>query len=154
MKNEKGVLYHECNRELRHTLRAHHAICDGRVRSLGIHPSQHMLLMHLSLREEIASQKELAEHMHISPAALAVSLGKLESGGYIAKEVSGSDSRVKTLAITEKGRALVSDSKCIFDRIDREMFAGVSDEEASLFWDVLKRLHKNLDRMKENEEQK
>lgn len=154
MKNEKGDFYRACTRELRHTLRAHHAICDGRVRGLGIHPSQHMLLMHLSMSEEIRSQKELAEHMQISPAALAVSLGKLEAGGYIAKEISGSDGRVKTLAITEKGRALVAESKCIFDRLDRAMFSGISDAESAVFRDVLQRIRQNLERIKETEEEK
>ena len=75
----------------------------------------------MSFMTEIGSQKELAEHLGISPAALAVSLGKLEAGEYVAKEVSDSDSRVKTITITEKGRALVADSKRIFDGIDDEM---------------------------------
>ena len=154
MTKNDTTLYRSCNRELRHTLRVHHAICDKRVRDLGIHPSQHMLLMHLSAMREIDSQKELAAHMGISPAALAVSLGKLEAGGYIEKEISAADGRVKTLAITEKGRALVADSKRIFDGIDREMFEGISDTEASAFFEVLKRIHQNLDRMKENEERK
>ena len=154
MKNEKKDLYRLANREMRHVMRTHHAICDGRARGLGVHPSQHMLLMHLSTMEEIGSQRELAEHMGISPAALAVSLGKLESGGYIAKEVSSYDCRVKTLAITEKGRALVAESKTIFDGIDREMFAGISEDEARAFFEVLRRLHQNLDRMKEKEEKK
>ena len=154
MKNEEKDLFRSTNREMRHVMRAHHAICDGRVRDLGVHPSQHMLLMHLSTMEEIGSQKELAAHMGISPAALAVSLGKLESGGYITKEISGHDCRVRTLAITEKGRALVAESKSVFDGIDREMFAGIAEDEALAFFAVLTRLHQNLDRMKEKEEKK
>ena len=151
MKDANTELFRTCNRELRHTLRVHHAICESRVRDLGIHPAQHMLLMHLSMRE-IGSQRELAAHMGISPAALAVSLGKLEAGGYVEKEISGSDSRVKTLAITEKGRALVADSKCIFDDIDRQMFKGISDEETATLLGLLQRLRKNLDGMKGEEE--
>ena len=151
MEQNKGKLFREFHRELRHMLRVHHAVCDSRVKALGIHPSQHMLLMHLSEREEIASQKELAEHMHISPAALAVSLGKLEMGGYIEKETSESDSRVNTLTITEKGRALVHKSKSIFDEIDTVTFQGISDEELSRFIQTLKAMHTNLNNMKETE---
>jgi len=149
---EKGTLYRTFNRELRHMLRVHHTVCDSRVKALGIHPSQHMLLMHLAEKKEIASQRELAEHMHISPAALAVSLGKLEAGGYIERETSESDSRVNVLAITEKGRALVCASKRIFDGIDAETFAGISSEELLGFTETLKKMHANLNNMKEKEE--
>ncbi len=148
---EKETLFHTFNRELRHMLRTHHAICDGRVKALGIHPAQHMLLMHLSHRGEIGSQKELAAHMHISPAALAVCLGKLEAAGYIEKQTSTADSRVKALTITEKGQALVKDSKNIFDGIDAKMFEGIQDEELSACIRTLGKMHENLSQMKESE---
>ena len=151
---QREKLYHTFNRELRHMLRTHHAVCDGKVKALGIHPAQHMLLMHLAKKGEIGSQKELAEHMHISPAALAVSLGKLEMAGYIAKDVSDADSRVKTLAITPKGSSLVADSKSVFDSIDAVMFAGISEEELQSCVALLQRMQNNLLNMKESEEQK
>ncbi len=154
MEKKKSNLYRSFNRELRHMLRVHHAVCDSRVKSLGIHPSQHMLLMHLAEKKEISSQKALAEHMRISPAALAVSLGKLEAGGYIEKETSESDSRVNTLTITEKGRALMRDSKRIFDGIDDEMFCGISDDALLSLIETLKTMHANLNNMKEKEEAK
>lgn len=154
MPTEKEPLYHNFHRELRHMLRVHHAVCESRVKALGIHPAQHMLLMHLAEKSEISSQKELAEHMHISPAALAVSLGKLEAGGYIEKEVSECDNRVKTLSITAKGRAMVADSKRIFDGIDAKTFDGVPDEMLAAFIDILGKMHTNLMNMKEGEEAK
>ncbi len=154
MRTEKDTLYHAFHRELRHMLRVHHAVCESRVKALGIHPAQHMLLMHLAEKSEISSQKELAEHMHISPAALAVSLGKLEAGGYIEKEISECDSRVKTLSITEKGRAMVLDSKRIFDGIDAETFKDIPNEALSAFVDVLQTMQANLTNMKEGEERK
>ena len=151
---QKEKLYHTFNRELRHMLRTHHAVCDGKVKALGIHPAQHMLLMHLSKNGEIGSQKELAAHMHISPAALAVSLGKLEAAGYVAKDVSSADSRVKKLTITPKGASLVADSKAVFDSIDAVMFSGISEEELCGFVALMQRMQSNLSNMKESEEEK
>ena len=153
MNKEKDALFRAFHRELRHMLRIHHAVCDSKIKAFGIHPSQHMLLMHLAEKKEIASQKELAEHMHISPAALAVSLGKLEAGDYIEKETSPSDSRVNTLTITEKGRALVCDSKRIFDGIDAEMFRGIPLDALLTLIETLKAMHANLNNMKEKEEE-
>lgn len=151
MEDYKVSLCRECNRELRHMLRIHHTVCDSRVKALGIHPSQHMLLMHLSEKKEISSQKALAEHMRISPAALAVSLGKLEASGYIEKEASETDNRVNTLTITEKGRALVLESKRIFDELDAETFGGISAEEMTALIATLKKMYANLNNMKESE---
>ena len=148
----KETVYQSFHRELRHMLRVHHAVCDSRVKALGIHPAQHMLLFHLACKKEIRSQKELAAHMRISPAALAVSLGKLEAAGYIEKETSESDSRVKSLAITDKGRAMLAESKEMFDGIDRATFAGITDEELLTFAAILKKMRENLIAIKEGEE--
>ena len=149
----KETAYQSFHRELRHMLRIHHAVCDGRVKALGIHPAQHMLLFHLACKKEIHSQKELAAHMRISPAALAVSLGKLEAAGYIEKETSERDNRVKSLAITEKGRAMLEESKEMFDGIDCATFAGIGDDELIAFTATLKKMRENLETLKEGEEE-
>ena len=151
---EKETLYQTFNRELRHMLRTHHAVCDSRVKSLGLHPAQHMLLMHLACRREISSQRELAQHMHISPAALTVSLGKLEAAGYIKREVSAADGRVNAISITEKGRVLLDESKCVFEAIDAGMFEDISDEDVATVTRILRKMHDNLMNMKEGEEER
>ena len=79
----------------------------------GIHQKQHITLMHLSRNEDI-SQKQLAEHFKVSPAAVAVSLKKLESKGLISRQCSSDDSRRNALKITEKGRAMVNETHKIF----------------------------------------
>ena len=150
---EKETLYQAFNRELRHMMRTHHAVCDSRVKALGLHPAQHMLLMHLACRKEIGSQRELAEHMHISPAALTVSLGKLEAARYIKREACVSDCRVNAISITEKGRVLLEGSRTVFDGIDAGMFAGIDDGEIAAVIRVLHKMHDNLNSMKESEEE-
>ena len=151
---EKESVYQRFHRELRHMLRTHHAVCDRRARVFGLHPAQHSLLFHLAHRGEYTSQKELAEHMHISPAALTVSLGKLEAAGYITKEASASDSRANIPEITEKGKKLLSESKELFDSLDREMFAGIEEEALVPLIDLLAQMTGNLINMKEGEENK
>lgn len=151
---DKENAYQSFHRELRHMLHTHHAVCDSRTRVLGLHPAQHRLLFHLANRREFASQKELAEHMHISPAALTVSLGKLEAAGYITKETSAADSRANIPEITEKGKRLLADSKELFDKIDAEMFAGIDEEALAPIITLLTKMNANLTNMKEGEENK
>ena len=70
-------------------MRRHHACIERRVADLDIHHSQHRLLLHLARFESIPSQKEIAETMGISPAAVAATLKRLEREGYIARSVPG-----------------------------------------------------------------
>ena len=61
------------------TDRLHRKAFEGLVSRLGIHRSQHIMLMHLA-KDEGTSQKALAEHLQISDAAVAVTIKKLEAG--------------------------------------------------------------------------
>lgn len=147
-------IYHRFHGELKRMLCVHHAICDKRVKTLGLHPAQHRLLFHLARKKELTTQRELAEHLGISPAALTVSLGKLETAGYITKEVSSADGRANTPEITEKGRRLLEDSKKIFDSVDDGMFAGIGEDTLESLVAVIARMHENLLSMKEGSEEK
>ena len=113
----------------------------------GIHQKQHITLMHLSKNENI-SQKQLAEHFHISPAAVAVSLKKLESKGLISRASSSDDSRCNTIKITEAGRAMINETRKIFTDIDYAMFDGLSEGEIEELNNCLNKMHSNLKKAK------
>lgn len=139
------------NREVIHLARLHHKICERRLEDLPIHRSQHMLLMHLAKTKEPPSQKELAAHLEISPAAVAVSLKKLEAEGYIARSATEDDSRVNEITITDKGRKIITESRLIFDGIDSEMFAGISEEAILTCTETLCRVNANIKALLEQE---
>ena len=60
-------------RKLVVTCRLHKRIVERETNQLGLHGSQHHLLMHLANHETV-SQKELASQLKVSPASVAVSL--------------------------------------------------------------------------------
>ena len=60
----------------------------------GLHRAQHRMLMTLS-DCPVTSQVELANILEVSAATVAVSLKKLEKGGYIQKTQQEQDSRVR-----------------------------------------------------------
>ena len=67
-------------------MRRHHAHVERCIGALGIHHGQHRMLMHLARHEgELPSQKELAEIMGVSPAAVTTTLKRLEKEGYISR---------------------------------------------------------------------
>lgn len=52
------------------TDRMHKSMIDSRVKEIGIHRTQHRILMHLARCDKLPSQKELAERLDITPAAV------------------------------------------------------------------------------------
>lgn len=138
-------------RELRHIIRSiactdrmHHCCIEKRIQQLGIHRSQHMILMYLAHHEQVPSQKELAKVFNVSTAAIANTMKSLEKSGYICRVVDKEDTRKNIVNITEKGRSIVESSKIEFDAVDKEMFKGVTEEQLKVFCEVLDICKSNL----------
>ena len=128
---------------LLHTGRLHKTLIDSRVKDIGIHQTQHRILMHLAKHEKTPSQKELAEHLDITPAAVTLAIKQIELDGYI-KRTQGKDTRFYEIEITEKGREMVELTKALFSEADAGMFAGFSDEELDRFMEYMERLQGNI----------
>lgn len=109
--------------------RFHRNIFEKMNSAFGIHRSQHRLLMYISRKDTCASQKDIAEHFDISPAAVAVSLRKLEDGGYITRESLEHDNRFNRITLTEKGKTIVEKSQNFFAQSDFAMFKDFSEED-------------------------
>ena len=105
-----------------HIGRMQHRIIEARVRRLGIHPSQHILLMHLSQMGRFPSQAQIAQELDVSPASVARTLKSLEANGYIERCGSDVDGRRNEIAITAKGEEMVRRSREIFDRLEAATF--------------------------------
>lgn len=113
--------------------RRHKRLLRKFVSELGICHSQHRLLMHLHRMECAPSQTELAHTFEVSTAAIAVSLKKLETGGYIRRCAAVEDSRYNEIAITDKGEELIRQTESIFTSADVAMFSDFSAEELESF---------------------
>ena len=123
----------------------HKCLIASRVRDIGIHRTQHRILMHLVRHEHLRSQKALAEHLDITPAAVTGALKKIESDGYIEREL-GEDNRYNEIRITEKGRALVARTREIFSSTDVALFDGFTGEELEVYVSCLEKLENNIKR--------
>ena len=71
-------------------------------------------------------------------------LKKLERDGYITRAAHPEDNRYNTIRVTEKGLAIVKKSCESFDRIDRAMFDGLTEEELAVYERLLDKLQSNL----------
>ena len=104
------------------------------------------MLMHVSCEKNVMSQKELAEHLKISPAAVATTLKKLETDGYIerTKSKSCSDGRANEITVTERGRRAAEETEKYFRFVDSSALNGFSDEEIETLLRLLDKMQNNL----------
>lgn len=133
-----------------HIGRMQHRIIEARVRRLGIHPSQHILLMHLSQMGRFPSQTQIAQELDVSPASVARTLKSLEANGYIERCGSDVDGRRNEIAITAKGEEMVRRSREIFDRLEAATFENFSDAELDCLEALLGKVMANLRRMEQD----
>lgn len=123
--------------------RLHRTVLERQLNRTGVYRSQHQLLMYIADNPN-ASQKEIAQLNRVSPATVAVSLKKLENGGYIRRVVDEHDNRYNKICITEKGRAVVENSVRWFQKVERTIFDGFSSEEMAAMQGFLNRMQQNL----------
>ena len=123
----------------------HKSFVDSKVSVFGLHTTHHRVLMHLSRKGNVLSQKELAVHLEITPAAVTGILQKLELDGYIERNL-GEDNRFNEIKITETGKAIVNKTRMIFSDIDKSLFKNFSEEEMDAFLAFLARVNDNIER--------
>ena len=127
-----------------HTNRMHRAAIERKLADLGIHRTQHMMLLDIKKSGGIGTQRALAERFDISPAAVAVTLKKLEEGGYIERRAGAQDSRCKEVRLTERGEEILKTTYEAFTAVDLAMFADFTEDELSAFGAMLARLQSAL----------
>lgn len=134
--------------------RLHRSAIEKNLDHLKMRRSQHMLLMLISRSSDDSSQKELAEKLQITPAAVAMTLKKLEQSGYIYRETCESDNRFNRTVILPKGEEIVRVSEESFTAVDDAMFDGISEEELSCFIRTMEKINGNLKAFCDDEESK
>lgn len=126
------------------SLRSHRCQCERQIGKLGVHHSQHRLLMNIARSKTPPTQKELADKLGVSAAAISNAIKRLEADGYVLREAVGDDMRKNTVTLTDKGIKITKKSKDIFENIDRKMFSGVTDAEFEVFCRCLYKINENM----------
>lgn len=150
MEDERWML----NSQMGRIGRLRHRILEGLVADLDIPPSQHHVLMYLSMVRSISSQAQVAEQLHVSPACVARTLKALDADGYIRRSNDGRDGRKNEISITEKGEQMVRRSYAIFQRMDDVSYAGFAEEDFIRLSALLNRILDNLSQMEEKNKER
>lgn len=131
---------YECIHNFMSTDRLRRKMFDKEVKALGIHHTQHRVLMYISRHDGKINQKQIADRFDVSPAAVVGTIKKLESNGYIVRSSLESDNRYNEIKITEKGKNIVKNTRSAFEGLDRKTFKYFSEEEIDLLMTLLTKM--------------
>lgn len=142
--------FHEMELLSRSLHQAHKAAIQAELHAAGLEEVGHPML--LTILESTGAdggqpcpaQRELAELLCISPAAVANSLKSLERSGYVHREPGQKDARRNRVLLTSKGAAAVEGCRQVFRRVSERMMAGFSPEELAQLAQFQRRMLHNL----------
>ena len=116
-----------------------------RFKDCGLHESQHKMLMYIHRRgEKPPTQIEIANFFGVSAAAVAVTIRKLEQGGYITRIARENDLRNNEVYITDKGKDVAIKSIVEFDKCEELTYRGMSREDIQRLRGYLDIMYKNV----------
>lgn len=111
--------------------------------SIGMFNGHPHLLFHIR-RQPGITQKELADHMEIAPATVAVSIRRLESAGLVQRQGDDKDKRVVHLYLTDKGVEMDEQCRRGRDFMMNTLYQGLTPEEQDTLYTLLGKMHQNL----------
>jgi len=108
---------------------------------------QGQVIRFLDYREESGQAvliKDIEQELNITKSVASNLVKRMVQNGLVELEVSPNDKRAKYVHLTEKSRSQMKQIKSFFDRIDRSLLEGVSEEKLAIFEEVLDKLQANV----------
>jgi len=96
------------------------------------------------IEHDQCTQKEIADKLIVSPAAIAISTKRMQKVGLLEKKVDENNLRCNRLSVTEKGHELSRQYRLKFDELDKKMFSGFEEKELEQVNSYLSRLIMNI----------
>jgi DNA-binding MarR family transcriptional regulator len=128
--------------------RLHRKTVESLVGKLGWQHTQHRILIYLHLNSHNnPSQRDISEFLQVTPAAVTVTLKKMEKAGLIERSVSNEDNRVHQISISPYGQRIVRATNLVFDLMDQAVFKGFEQEDLKIFIAYLDRIQANINEL-------
>ena len=103
--------------------------------------------------QDLVLIKDIEQELNISKSVASNLVKRMVQNGLVELEVSPVDKRAKFVRLTDKSRSQMQEIKAFFKRIDKQLLAGVDEDELLIFEKVLNQLQENIKRIGgENEE--
>ena len=104
-------------------------------------------LDHREHEQELTLIKDIEQELKITKSVASNLVKRMVQNGLVELEASPSDKRAKFVHLTEKSRSQMQQVKSFFDRIDRSLLDGVSEEKLAVFEEVMGQLQANIEKI-------
>ncbi|OFP43590.1 MarR family transcriptional regulator [Streptococcus sp. HMSC067H01] len=103
--------------------------------------------------QELTLIKDIEQELNITKSVASNLVKRMVQNGLVELEVSPSDKRAKFVHLTEKSRSQMKQVKSFFDRIDRSLLDGISEENLVIFEEVMGQLQANVEKIGDKNEE-
>ena len=97
--------------------------------------------------QELTLIKDIEQELNITKSVASNLVKRMVQNGLVELEVSPNDKRAKFVHLTEKSRSQMKQVKSFFDRIDRSLLDGISEENLVIFEEVMGQLQANVEKI-------
>ena len=111
---------------------------------------QGQVIRFLDYREESEQAvliKDIEQELNITKSVASNLVKRMVQNGLVELEVNPNDKRAKYVRLTDKSRSQMKPIKSFFDRIDRSLLDGVSEEKLAIFEEVMGQLQANVEKI-------
>jgi len=113
---------------------------------LGLSRAQCRLIGQVAYNESghPATQAELAQHLDLTPMAVATMVDRMEAAGWITRRPSDTDRRANAIELQPRAEAALEKAVAVSDRVQESALAGFSAAERKQLVAMLQRVRANL----------
>ena len=97
--------------------------------------------------QELTFIKDIEQELNITKSVASNLVKRMVQNGLVELEVSPSDKRAKFVHLTEKSRSQMKQIKSFFDRMNRSLLDGISEENLAIFEEVMGQLQANVEKI-------
>lgn len=95
-------------------------------------------------KDELVTQKNIEEVLGITRSTASIVLSNMEKNQIITREILPTDSRIKSIHITDKGKEIFDNMELERVELENKLRNGFSDEEIEQFLSFVKRIKINI----------
>ena len=97
--------------------------------------------------QDLVLIKDIEQELNITKSVASNLVKRMVQNGLVELEASPSDKRAKFVRLTDKSRSQMKKVKSFFDRIDRSLLEGISEEKLAIFEEVMGQLQANIEKI-------
>ncbi|CAN5820703.1 MarR family transcriptional regulator [soil metagenome] len=123
--------------------KAHRARTGELLAEFGVHVGQEMILVALWQTPSL-TLTQLAERLGVQPPTVTRMVRRMEKSGLLERNICPTDARVSFVRATPQGNALKTNIETVWQTLEEEVTANLTDLERALFRRILAQVRDNL----------